>query len=199
MHLGSASTSGVPLACLFPEPCANCCHHFTCASGAALWSALVLHSRLQRRRVARDIAAAARVLGSLSRTVLALPNLAMPDVIGQQVRRLLLPHCVCVCVHVRCARVRVYMHVCVRACVQLATTHHYVLWCMLQVQGALGSLHQAGLAADISEWLLGTVPPVPCLRTLHEGALCNRVLVWSGISHLLGLAVGRRSTFALLG
>mmetsp|Transcript_17677 Transcript_17677/g.46359 ORF Transcript_17677/g.46359 Transcript_17677/m.46359 type:complete len:129 (-) Transcript_17677:303-689(-) len=42
-----------------------------------------------RRRVGRDIEAASRVLGSLSRTVLALPNLEMPDIIGQQVHEAL--------------------------------------------------------------------------------------------------------------
>jgi hypothetical protein len=53
-----------------------------------LFSTLPLYL-VQRRRVGRDIAAASRVLGSLSRTVLALPNLEMPDVIGEQVRSFL--------------------------------------------------------------------------------------------------------------
>ncbi|KAF5836232.1 phosphatidylinositol-glycan biosynthesis class S protein-domain-containing protein [Dunaliella salina] len=54
-------------------------------SGFAEWEVDVL----MRRRVGRDIEAASRVLGSLSRTVLALPNLEMPNVIGQQVHEAL--------------------------------------------------------------------------------------------------------------
>jgi phosphatidylinositol glycan class S len=43
---------------------------------------------LLRQRVGADVQEAARVLGSLSRLVQQLPNLEMPDLIGQQVRQL---------------------------------------------------------------------------------------------------------------
>jgi len=59
-----------PLLAFLPAP----------SRGFALWEVELL----VRQRTARDVSEAGRVLSSLSRLVLELPNLEMPDLIGQQ-------------------------------------------------------------------------------------------------------------------
>ncbi len=80
--ISRASSSGAKQLHFLPAP----------VSGFALWEV----EALLRQRTAADVVTASTTLASLSRLVQDLPNLEMPDLIGQQVRpRLQHAHCAC--------------------------------------------------------------------------------------------------------